>query len=473
MIQRRFYSSVRRQQHHQPKIAVALSGGVDSSVAAYLLRQDHPSSALLGVHMSNWDFQDDNTDASDNRIKSKCWEQDWKDARAVAQFLDIPLVHTSFQADYWNSVFEPYVDQISRYQKMPNPDIDCNRYIKFGVLREFLRSKYQVETLATGHYARLWDPTCQPMPKDLQEVLEQDSSVEHLVSKSVPTLLAARDSSKDQSYFLTGVPGHSFRNVLFPLGDYLKTSHSVSSSEQVYTAPSVRQLAVEANLPNANKRDSMGICFVGKRKHAYFVQDYLEAPSGNQEGRCINVEDGSLVSTFHPQTQPSFLYATIGQGAKIGGATQKWFVVDRPDALTLLVCPGTHHPALYADSFQVDQIHWISGLEPPLPLQAQCRIRHLQPLVDCEIRSIPNRNCGGGQSSTSYEIITSKPLRGIAPGQVCGIYVHDLICLGGGSISGRGPNYMDLERRLPQELHPAGLNDRSVQPCSRSTREEI
>jgi tRNA-specific 2-thiouridylase len=452
MIRRLFGSSAR---HINPKIAVAMSGGVDSSVVAYLLRQDHPASELLGVHMSNWDFDDDSTASN-----QKCWEQDWKDAQAVAQQLEIPLVHTSFQADYWNSVFEPYVQQIARHQRTPNPDIECNRYIKFGVLRDFLRSKYQVKTLATGHYARLWDPTStSPMSGCLQEVLDQDSSLEHLLSKSVPTLLAARDYTKDQSYFLSGVPGQSFQNVLFPLGDYLKTNPS-SSSDLPDTSLSVRQLALEANLPNAHKRDSMGICFVGKRKHAQFVQDYLDAPSNGQVGKCINIVDGSLVTTFHPQTQPSFLYATIGQGAKISGANQKWFVVDRPDAWTLHICPGTHHPALYADSFHVDQLNWISGMEPPLPLKAQCRIRHLQPLVDCEIRLL-TRNHGSGGGST-YEIVTAKPLRGIAPGQVCGIYVRDLICLGGGTISQRGPNYMDLQKELPMDLHPAGQNDWSV-----------
>ena len=480
MIRRWFHRS--SKGCHCPKIAVAMSGGVDSSVVAYLLRQQHSAVDLLGVHMSNWDFEDDDSRSSSSTgAAHKCWQQDWKDAQTVAQQLDIPLVHTSFQADYWHSVFEPYVDQIARHQRTPNPDVECNRYIKFGVLRDFLRSKYQVQTLATGHYARLWDPTSsQQMPDCLQQLLDQDSSLDRLLSKSVPTLLAARDSSKDQSYFLTGVPGESFLNVLFPLGEYLKTTTSpttTTSREEAsfhVTTPSVRQLAIQANLPNANKRESMGICFVGKRNHASFVQEYLESPSGEQVGRCINVVDGSVVTTFDPQTQPSFLYATIGQGAKIGGASQRWFVVDKPDALTLLLCPGTHHPSLYADSFHVDQIHWISGVEPPLPLQAQCRIRHLQPLVDCEIRRVHHHHHdknyqNGGRAPPpqgSYEIVTAKPLRGIAPGQVCAIYVRDLICLGGGSISRRGPTYMDRQQELPHELHPAGRNDWSVQQTS-------
>lgn len=452
MIAMRLFSSSALSIRRHPKIAVAMSGGVDSSVVAYLLRQDYGTEDLLGVHMSNWEFEDDDTASS-----QKCWEQDWKDAQSVAQHLNIPLVHTSFQADYWNSVFEPYVNQIARYQTTPNPDVDCNRFIKFGVLREFLQTKYNVEILATGHYARIWDPRRkQPMPICLEEAVAKDPSLEVLLSKSAPTLLAARDTTKDQSYFLTGVAGTALQNVLFPLGDYLKTASTVNDTTSI---PSVRELAAQANLPNAHKRDSMGICFVGKRKHADFVQDYLEAPSDRQPGRCINVEDGKVVTTFDPKAHPALLYATIGQGAKLGGATQKWFVVDKPDAVTLHICQGTHHPALYADSFQVDEFNWIAGVEPLLPLKAQCRIRHLQPLVDCEIRKSPD--------SRSYEIFTAKPLRGIASGQVCGVYVRNLICLGGGSISRRGPSYMELQRCLPEDLHPAGRNDLSAQSSKR------
>jgi tRNA U34 2-thiouridine synthase MnmA/TrmU len=144
------------------------------------------------------------------------------------------------------------------------------------------------------------------------------------------------------------------------------------------------------------------------------------------------------------------LYATVGQGAKISGASQKWFVVDKPDPTTVLVCPGTHHPALYADRILIQDMNWIAGHPPPLPLIAQCRIRHLQPLVDCEIRGTEN----GG-----YEIVLHQPLRGIAPGQVCGIYYNGLLCLGGGAITQRGPTYLDMQKELPGTLHPSGHND--------------
>jgi tRNA U34 2-thiouridine synthase MnmA/TrmU len=472
------------------RIAVAMSGGVDSSVAAHLLQQQYTNNdkdhELLGIHMSNWDYRGDDDD-----VGSKCWEQDWKDAKAVAQHLDMPIVHTSFEAEYWNDVFEPYCQQLSK-SVTPNPDVDCNRYIKFGVLKDYLQTRYQIDTLATGHYARVWDPTTtttttttdnnHKMPEYLQEALDQDPSMADLMDPTQPTLLAARDAQKDQSYFLTGVQGGALRNVLFPLGDLLKQTPTLTTPADGtnHQNRTVRQIAVDAQLPTAHKRDSMGICFVGKRKHATFIQEYVDVDSDvdhsestsnstsrpkkqQEEGRCINVEDGSIVATFCPRTQPTLVYATIGQGAKIPGEAQKWFVVDKPDPWTVLICPGTHHPALYADSLVVDDIdmNWIAGHPPPeqlFPLNAQCRIRHLQPLVECEIRKrLPDGYGGSG----GYEIILQQPLRGIAPGQVCGIYVNDLLCLGGGAISKRGPTYLELQKALPAHLHPAGHNDLS------------
>ena len=448
------------------RIAVAMSGGVDSSVAAHLLSQQDGISSdtmILGIHMSNWDYHGDDDESSENK---KCWEQDWKDAKNVAQHLQIPIVHTSFEAEYWNDVFEPYCQQLAK-SITPNPDVDCNRYIKFGVLKEYIRKRFQIDTLATGHYARVcWDVTNNSpyesndrMPLYLQQALEEDSSLSQLLDFSQPILMAARDASKDQSYFLTGVRGEALRNVLFPLGDLYKQPPRDNNNEEAYQSPqaslSVREIAEQAQLPTAQKRDSMGICFVGKRKHGSFVNEYIPQASiatKQQKGKCVNVEDGSIVTTFDPSKHVSLLYATIGQGAKISGASQKWFVVDKPDPMTVLICPGTHHPALYADRLYVQTMNWIAGHPPPsLPLRAQCRIRHLQPLVDCEIRAAPYNN--------GFEIVLQQPLRGIAPGQVCGIYYNDLICLGGGAISQRGPTYLDMQKDLPAALHPSGHND--------------
>lgn len=546
----------------QPRIAVAISGGVDSSVAAYLLAKSYdPKEEILAIHMSNWDYYNEDYDEDSNNLgsehrPSKCWEQDWKDAQAVARHLNVSnIVHTSFEKEYWNDVFEPYCQNLSR-SITPNPDVDCNRYIKFGALRDYIMSRYNIDTLATGHYARLWDPNTvhekhsggyednisfngvSEMPADLKLAIERDPSMERFVTSSqYPLLLAAKDISKDQSYFLSGVPGKAFRNVIFPLGELHKVppknntasnksndANNDKDDKNDTSQLSVREIAIKAELPTAQKRDSMGICFIGKRKHGSFIDSFIDQQNisstsktfENQQEEhgqekqqstlfsCINVEDGSIVSQFDPSEQPSLLYATVGQGAKISGASQKWFVVDKKvttvttaaksetDAVatssspsttttttTLYVCPGTHHPALYADRLYVEDMNWIAGRPPPdMPiLQAQCRIRHLQPLVDCEVHVRPSLSSDDEENGEHddqnddkmkqrycYEIRLGKPLRGIAPGQICAIYYNDILCLGGGPITQPGPTYWEQQKELSSisDLHPSGHNDLST-----------
>lgn len=432
------------------RVAVALSGGVDSSVAAYLLATTSEME-VIAVHMSNWNYHSDD----DGSKQTNCWEQDWKDAQAVATHLDIPLYHTSFESEYWNSVFEPYIANLSR-SITSNPDVDCNRYIKFGALKDYVKKRFDTAVLATGHYARLHDGSDDNIrvPLCLQEFLDSNPTLADFLDMKQPILMAASDLHKDQSYFLCGVSAAALRGVMFPLGDLNKSSIDDSCQDGMLSE-SVRDIAKSARLPTALKRDSMGICFIGKRRHAQFVNEYIEPKGGGEmKANVINVDDGSVVSTYYPSESPSLTYATIGQGAKISGAAQKWFVVDKPDPRTVLVCPGTHHPALYSDSFIVQNFNWIQGIPPKLPFKAQCRIRHLQPLNECEVR--PTRDGRG------VEVILEKPFRGIAVGQVCGLYLDNLICLGGGAITTRGATYHDLKKELPPSLHPAGNNDLSA-----------
>mmetsp|Transcript_27041 Transcript_27041/g.29133 ORF Transcript_27041/g.29133 Transcript_27041/m.29133 type:complete len:506 (+) Transcript_27041:77-1594(+) len=495
------------------KIAIAMSGGVDSSVIAYLLSQIHSNDELIGIHMTNWDYADENdTIASKKKKYESCWEQDWKDARAVASQLNIPIHQISFQTEYWNDVFQPYCQQLSR-SITPNPDVDCNRYIKFGALKDYLKKRFRdVDYLATGHYARLWDRSrsnskeriggscvISRIPDYLQKALEgEDSTVlaDYLLHSSnadKPLLIAARDRSKDQSYFLSSVSAKAFSGVMFPLGDLYKTtpvpaSNFQDDNDRQFSSFSVREVAKYAKLPNATKRDSVGICFIGKRKHGDFINEYIDPHSDYQENnssdgcsstlsliQCINIENNDVIATFDPDVNPSLMYSTIGQGAKISGATQKWFVVDKQlqssniydvkwKAPYLLVCPGTHHPSLYSDRLYIrcSDLNWMAGggvtnRPPPLPFHAKCRIRHLQPLVDCEI-VVNNFDC--------YEIRLKLPLRGIARGQVCVFYSGgkegDLICLGGGPIDQRGQNYWEMQKDLPTIVHPSGHNDHST-----------
>ncbi len=481
----------------QRKIAIAMSGGVDSSVVAYLLSKAYPTEKLIGVHMSNWDYADEDasvaTTIKSNKNDSFCWEQDWKDASAVAKQLNIPLHHVSFEAEYWTEVFQPYCQKLSE-SITPNPDVDCNRYIKFGALKDYLKTRFDSEVgyLATGHYARIWDRSnSSEMPNYLQQALEEEETTvleDYILHPSVantPLLLSAKDRSKDQSYFLSGVTAKAFSGVKFPLGDLYKTEkgRDISEVDNIGESElSVRRVAQEAHLPNASKKDSVGICFIGKRKHGDFINEYVEHPLDDRGSsstsslvQCINVENNEQVATFDPVENPSLLYATIGQGAKISGACQKWFVVDKQlkgKSPSIFICPGTHHPSLYVDKFYVKNFNWIAGGEtnrpPPLPFRAKCRIRHLQPLVDCEITMVDydiGRTSDAGHQNL-LQVKLKKPLRGVAHGQICVVYAGgnegDLICLGGGPIDRRGENYWEMQRELPNVLHPSGHNDSSV-----------
>lgn len=429
----------------QRRVAVAISGGVDSSVAAYLLKQH--CNNLIGLHMQNWSAADEDTP------QTECMEADSRDAQAVCQHLNIPLHHASFAAEYWTGVFEPFVEGLAS-GKTPNPDVGCNSIVKFGAMKEYARQKLGIETIATGHYARLWN-----RDKSIPQSVEESCSVDEIDwlsswgSALSPLLLAAKDRSKDQSYFLAGVKGRAFENVLFPLGDLYKSSNDDNSS-------TVRDIAQEAQLPTARKRESMGICFVGKRNFGNFIHQYLPEPP--RPGHFVDVNTGEAVG----QHEGSLLY-TIGQGAKISGASERYFVVGRGRKDTeLLVCRGTHHPALYSDTLFIKNIHWIGdSIPPPLSstgrMRAKCRIRHLQPLVECEI---------SGNHVDGFTAMFDRPVRAITLGQLAALYVGNdgLVCLGGGAIWERGASYHDRGMDLPTELHPAGHNDLSLrnQQCT-------
>lgn len=415
------------------KIAVAMSGGVDSSVAAYLLAQD-PNNEVVALHMSNWDSQDEED------APKGCVEQDVKDAETVCRHLSLPLHKASFAAEYWTQVFEPFVDGIAS-GRTPNPDIGCNAYVKFGAMKQYAHDRLGVDWIATGHYARLWNrKTESTMPEHVVEALDQHSWLYEWGDNN-PLLLAGVDKSKDQSYFLAGTKGANFRNVAFPLGDWLKTGADKT----------VRRVAEEAQLPTATKRDSMGICFVGKRDFGSFISQYL--PSVPPPGNFVDVDTGVVIGRHK-----GALHYTIGQGAKIPGASRKWFVVGRAegDFNAILVCGDTHHPALYSGEMIIHDMTWIGGDIPALltssgRLKCQCRTRHLQPLADSEIE------LKDGQ----YTVRLERPLRGITPGQMAAFYLGD-VCLGGGTIIGKTASYHDLGLELPEMLHPAGHNDTSV-----------
>ena len=450
---------------------VALSGGVDSSVALGLLLADTPQHTLSAIYMSNWNLYDDDSVHCTTEV-------DWKDAQAVAQHFHCPIQRVALEAEYWTCVFEPFLEGLSssssssqQQQRMGNPDIACNTYIKFGALLEKVKKRLGEDTvLATGHYARLWNPRreADEPPPFLQPVLEHDSTglfhwvTEQSMQSNASILLAAADSTKDQSYFLSGCSGQALRDVRFPLGDLYKKTTGPNPS-----VPTVRQLAVDWNIPVANKRDSTGICFVGKRRsfRDFLLQNqYL--PLAQAPVDFIDVDTQKVVGTTAPEKAHPVLF-TPGQGARISGSPSKYFVVgilELADGTNhhhrVGVCSGTHHPALYAGTLFLEDMNWITGC-PPLQLlwngqslRLKCRIRHLQPLQDCTLSYD-----GIGPYQLSFDL----PLRGITSGQQAVLYdPSGLVCLGGGAISERGPSFFEMGLPLPNEVAPAGHNDQST-----------
>ncbi|EED35626.1 tRNA (5-methylaminomethyl-2-thiouridylate)-methyltransferase [Luminiphilus syltensis NOR5-1B] len=352
------------------KVIVGMSGGVDSSVSALLLRD--AGYRVEGLFMKNWE-EDDGTEYCTAK-------EDLADASSVADRLGIPLHEANFAAEYWDNVFEHFLSEY-RAGRTPNPDILCNREIKFRAFIDYA-TLLGADCIATGHYVRRG----------------------HFESKA--TLLKGLDTNKDQSYFLHQVGNVELGRTLFPVGEIDK--------------PRVRQLAEENQLVTAKKKDSTGICFIGERRFKDFLRQYLPAQPGNIEdldGRTIGQHIG-------------LMYHTIGQrqGLGIGGLADHdeapWYVVGKDlDRNVLLVAQGNDHPALFSSRLLTGDIFWISG-EPPAPsVQLSAKIRYRQPDQDCHLVAID-----GG-----FEVVFDTPQRAVTPGQSVVFYDGEC-CLGGGVI---------------------------------------
>ena len=402
------------------RVAVGLSGGVDSSVAALLLlRQGYE---VVGVHMTNWD-------ATDEAGASACPEsEDVKDAHEVSKQLGIPFHRVDFSRPYWTNVFTPFLED---YEKgwTPNPDVLCNREIKFDKFQRFAAEHLQASWVATGHYARLLHPP--------------EAAASSFSSSTPPHLLAGVDAAKDQSYFLSHVPQDAFRHVLFPLGPYHK--------------PQVRALAKDAGLCTAAKKESMGICFVGKRRIGDFLPAYLEP----QAGTFVSVTDGQVLG----KQEGVLTLLTVGQGAKIGGVEQKWFVCGKDmDKGVVYVAPGTHHPALYCDSLVVDAkaFNWIGaapwelveeeGVGGRAAWRGEYRVRYRQPLAGCTVTRLVDASSSSSSSSSSclLRVDFDSPQRAVALKQTLALYAGER-CMGGAPILACGPSYWEQGKELPEE----------------------
>jgi tRNA-specific 2-thiouridylase len=361
-------NSLPKQSQH---VIVGMSGGVDSSVAALLLIQQ--GYQVGGLFMKNWD-EDDDTEYCTAR-------QDLADAQAVCTRLGIKLHTANFAAEYWDNVFEYF---LAEYQagRTPNPDILCNREIKFKVFLEYAKV-LGADAIATGHYARRRD-------KDNHTYL-----------------LKGLDTNKDQSYFLHAVGEAEFAKSLFPLGELEK--------------PEVRRLAQEHGFVTHSKKDSTGICFIGERRFKDFLEQYLPAQPGEMQ-----TPEGEVMGQH-----AGLMYHTIGQrqGLGIGGVKgageEPWYVVGKDlQRNVLIVAQGAHHPLLYATGLHASQTHWINGQAPAAEFRAQAKTRYRQADQDCLVRVSDNGD---------LQIGFDQAQRAITPGQSVVLYDGD-ICLGGAVI---------------------------------------
>ncbi len=353
------------------KVVIGMSGGVDSSVAAIKLKEQ--GYEVIGLFMRNWDsFADGELDGAPTTTEGICpQEVDYNDAKKVCDKLGIPLHRKDFVKEYWDYVFTYFLDELKK-GRTPNPDIMCNKYIKFDMFAKEAE-KLGADYIATGHYARIKDGK----------------------------LLRAVDDNKDQTYFLSQVSKEQLKNVLFPIGDMVK--------------PDVRKIAEEWDLVTAEKKDSTGICFIGERNFNNFLKNYLP----NKPGDVINIDTNEKVGEHI-----GLMYYTIGQrrGLDIGGTKERMFVVGKDLTKNILyICIGEDNDYLVSDSCVIDEVNYL-GDEKITNCTAKFRYR--QKDVPVELEWLDNN-----------EILVKYPqgVKRVTPGQACVLYNGEE-CLGGGII---------------------------------------
>jgi tRNA-specific 2-thiouridylase len=379
------------QKSGKKRVILGMSGGVDSSVAAYLLKEQ--GYEVLGLFMKNWDETDENGECTAT--------QDYKDVQKVCAALDIPCYSIEFVEEYRDHVFAEFLKQ---YEAgfTPNPDVLCNREIKFDL---FLKKaeEFGCDYLATGHYCQV------------------DHSSEYPLRRAV-------DSNKDQTYFLTAVPGEVYKKVLFPIGHLPK--------------PEVREIARKMGLATHAKKDSTGICFIGERKFKAFLAQYVQTKPGN-----IVELDGTVVGRHE-----GIAFHTLGQrkGLGLGGEGEPWFVVAKNlERNELVVARGVEHPALYSHTLWAQELNWVSGRAPGSGFRCTAKTRYRQSDQSCEITI---------EADARVRVDFTEPQRAVTPGQYVVFYDGE-ICLGGGVIAKVGPTMWDQAQSMRHPPIDADLRE--------------
>ncbi len=364
----------------ETRVVVGMSGGVDSSVTALLLKQQGYD--VIGIFMKNWDDTDE--------FGHCTAEEDSEDVRRVCDQIGIPYYTVNFEKQYFDKVFTYFLDEYKR-GRTPNPDVMCNREIKFG---DFLNKALELDAdfLATGHYARV----------------ERDES-------GTTKLLRGVDGGKDQTYFLSALNGEQLAKAMFPIGHLPK--------------PEVRRIAEQAGLHTAKKKDSTGVCFIGERNFKEFLSGYLPARPGDM----VDIRTGEKKGRHD-----GLMYYTLGQRQGLGiggsgtGSGEPWFVADKDlERNILYVVQGEGHPSLYSESLVATGLNWIV----PVPGTVKCtaKFRYRQPDQGVTV----TMNDDGGAL-----VVFDQPQKAVTPGQAVVFYDGD-VCLGGGTI--------DVVNKVPAE----------------------